>query len=119
MRDDQYKAPAEWPKPCENAFERMSEEAPERLQQWITSGVLSEAHLSFAAESLGKAKEVLPGVKDTLLGLLKHSSPVVREGAVLGLAHTEDSGVFALLQQVAEKESSLGVRQAIGDVLEG
>ncbi len=70
-----------FPTPCRNEFERLQNEYPEILLDWVNSGELAPYDLTFAAETLGEIPEALP----VLLDLLKHDSSVVREGALLGL----------------------------------
>lgn len=70
-----------FPTPCRNEFERLKNEYPEILLDWVNSGELAPYDLTFAAETLGEIPEALP----VLLDLLKHDSSIVREGALIGL----------------------------------
>lgn len=68
--------------PCENAYEELVKSNPDLLVEWVESGELNQpSDLTFAAECLGECQKGLP----SLLRLLKHESPVVREGAIYGL----------------------------------
>lgn len=73
--------------------------------------------ISFAAEELGKNN---PGhnTKMVLIGLLYHPSPLVREGAVLGLYHVSDEEVLGHLREILKNDASHGVRVAAQDVLD-
>jgi HEAT repeat protein len=79
---------------------------------------LEPALLTFAAEIAGRelptAKVIVP-----LLELIRHASPVVREGAVYGLSMHDDERVIAELRRIADADPSPGVRTAARDVLEG
>lgn len=71
-------------RPCRNTFERLAREAPELLIAWAQTGYgLDVAELSFALEALGTVD-----TQESRLALergLEHESPIVREGAVLGI----------------------------------
>lgn len=75
------------------------------LQSWIRSGELDEVDLSFAAEEIGKRWSA------ELFTLLEHSSPVVREGAVLGLDHLANN-IRQKLEDIGKNDPSPGVRMA-------
>lgn len=73
--------------------------------------------LTFAAEAAGvlESRFALP----LLLPLLAHESPLVREGAVLGLAkHCAAPGVFEALEHLSETDPSPGVRSTAKGALE-
>lgn len=107
---------SDWPKPCIAEFERLAESDPDMLVSWIRSGALADGHLTHALSALGDAVSE----KDRLLvGYLTHSSPVVREGAVLGLSATHTRPIAAALREALRAEDSLGVVATIQDVLEG
>jgi hypothetical protein len=72
--------------------------------------------LTFIAEALGKRT---PPPLRYLAVLARHPSPIVREGAVYGLApHTEFASVRGLLADMANLDASPGVREAAREALE-
>lgn len=78
---------------------------------------LDEADLSFFAERIGKTRD--RAWLSTLLLLARHRSPLVREGAVLGLDHFWDDPLFArFVDVVAIVDPSPGVRAAARDCRE-
>lgn len=92
---------------------------PRKLFDIIKAGNMCEAELTYAAEWIGKAKVIPEDSRFTLLkGLLESSSPLVREGAVLGLSYLIDyPGVVGYLERCLNYENSPGVRLCIIDVL--
>lgn len=99
--------------PCRNNFERWAKEDPERLVRVLTDGSLPDTLLTFAAEIAGKA---LPSdvVLPALVELLHHASPVVREGALLGIEHHMKAVTmreYARLLAMAANDPSPGVRE--------
>ena len=109
-------ADARWPKPCEAKFQYLAATAPDELLADITSGKLGATDLTFAAEYIGSAR--IPGVSETLLRLLSHPSPLVREGAVYGLGKNMNAEVAASVRKTLDTETSPGVRLAIVELLE-
>lgn len=82
--------------------------------------------LTFHAERLGDADDIASAYAE-LRRLLVHASPVVREGAVYGLAKLrarglepgkKDCPIEILLRNVAEIDASPGVREAAREALE-
>mgnify|MGYP007071587490 CR=1 FL=1 len=103
--------------PSRNAFERWAAEDPPRLVRSLTDGSLPDTLLTFAAEIAGEAlpsAEVVPALRE----LLAHASPLVREGAIYGLARHPSAELRTRLRAIAEADSSPGVRSAAEDVLE-
>lgn len=107
-----------YPKPSARVFDEMSRNNPELLDAWICSGELVPTELTFAAEALGGASDGVPFV-DTLIMLLLHESPLVREGAVYGLARQCSALPFvrSWLEILSMVDPSPGVRLAICDML--
>lgn len=105
-----------WSKPCVAMFEFLIESDPARLIRLIDSGTLEPADLTFAAEIAGRA----PGETsvESLLRLLVHPSPVVREGAVYGLSRQRSRRVEDRLRELTVTDPSPGVREAAIHVLE-
>jgi hypothetical protein len=94
-----------FPTPCENSFDTLAKEDPDKLICWVNSGLLEPADLTFAAETIGQLYSSLP----TLVKLLTHDSPVVREGAIIGLDVLKYR-INDLFEHHAENDSSPGVR---------
>jgi hypothetical protein len=102
---------------CDPVFESFARYAPDQLVELLRANVLRPHMATLAAEQLG-AHSNGDGVIDTLLALLEHSAPLVREGAVLGLAHhLERSGVRAQLEKVAAGDSCPGVQSTARGVV--
>lgn len=73
-------------------------------------------HLTFIAEDLGKRN---PPPLRYLAALARHSSPIVREGAVYGMApHVGVSSVRGMLKDMSARDPSPGVREAASEALE-
>ena len=108
--------PLRWSKPCVAMFEYLAETDPARLIRLIDGGALSPADLTFAAEVAGKLPAELAVA--SLLRLLTHVSPVVREGAVYGLAQHRSDLVDTRLRQIATNDDSLGVRETAASLFE-
>lgn len=105
-----------WPKPSRNNFELMSRTEPTRMISWLTSGELSPGSLTHAADIAGNIIKG-PEIVFVLLNLLKHESPIVREGAVIGLSTHLDNAVRTALKDHLSNETSHGVRTTIDEVL--
>lgn len=69
---------------CDDDLERMASEDPVVLLTLIEGGTLQPASLTFAAEYAGRTPDV-PAIRRTLVPLLSHPSPLVREGALYGV----------------------------------
>lgn len=95
----------------EAIFEQWATDSPERLIQAMCGGKLRPTLLTFAAEIAGNhlpSEQIVPA----LLGLLEHADPIVREGAIYGLAYHEGENISAALRKIVESDSSPGVREA-------
>lgn len=102
-----------WAGPCEAMFEHLAAEAPQELLDMIAGGTLHHCTLTFAAEWAGKVpEEHLESARRVLLPLLEHAQPIVREGAVYGLASNLNEDVVKRLKALAESDPSPGVRAA-------
>ena len=103
----------------EEKFIRFAEEDPSRLLGLLQSKAIARpALLTFAAEAAGRiANSAL--VVFTLLPLLQHADPVVREGAIYGLEpHLERSlEAREALRSMVRLEPSAGVKAAIEEAL--
>lgn len=93
-------------------------EKPKQMIKWLNSDIRNLATLSRLAEIAGSEMEGGKVIK-ALIYLAKNKSSVVREGAVLGLSHhISDKRVKALLESMAEKDKSAGVRETAKEVLD-
>ncbi len=73
-------------------------------------------HLTFLAEDLGKRT---PPPLRYLAALARHPSPIVREGAVYGMApHVEVSSVRGMLKDIAVRDENPHVQEAAREALE-
>jgi hypothetical protein len=119
-------------RPCRATFDRLAREAPELLIAWVQTGYgLGDAELSFACEAVGTVERQVSSAINVLIGYVGapngggHQSPVVREGAVLGLAAHERGPLrgwtfaWPALRWAAEHDPSPGVRAAASDAFEG
>ena len=103
-------------RPCRDAFESLAVSDPSALELWIRSGDLRSAHMSDAAEILGKCGEQFVA---TLLYLLDNASPLVREGALIGLSHhLKVEGVSTRLLAMLDSDPSPGVQSRLSDMYE-
>ncbi len=106
-----------WESPCEAMFEYLAENDPAELIKFIEEATLRPAHLTFAAEAAGRIHDHSKVVQP-LLKLLSDKSPMVREGAIYGLAGHLDDDVMERLREVAERDPIEGVRLAAESALE-
>jgi hypothetical protein len=114
----QYLRESKWGRPCDAMFEYLTDKEPMVLLNLIRSGSLEPGFLSTAAEFAGQIDDpaqVIP----LLQNLTLHAYPMVREGAVYGLA----SFIFVKevrqhLKTMSETDSSPGVRSAAQEMLE-
>jgi HEAT repeat protein len=72
--------------------------------------------LTFAAEIAGRIDDS-EKVRPILLGLLQHPAPIVREGAIYGLAGHVDSSVISELKRLTATDLSRAVRTAAADLV--
>jgi HEAT repeat protein len=90
--------------------------SPEELYQVIESG-LPVWNLTYAAEALACVPNDSRKT-ETLLRLLAHSDPVVREGAVYGTGKSStDPAVVTTLNKMLDSDPSAEVRICVSDVL--
>lgn len=104
----------DWPTPSELAITEMRSN-PARLIGWIESGQLGTGYLSLAAEALGEVDS--PRTKSVLMQLLAHEAPVVREGAIYGMANLGITDLKQVLRAIADNDQSPGVRAAALELL--
>lgn len=106
-----------WKQPCEAMFEYLATHHPEQLVVLLRSSRLSSADLTFAAEIAGSIPDSTM-VRPALVPLLSHANPVVREGAIYGLANHLDEPTRERLCTLANEDASRAVRTAASDALE-
>lgn len=85
------------------------------LDRRISNAEFDVATLTYALEIAGERMTV--GAVHLCLNHLSHVSPIVREGAVIGLMHALDHIVTAL-ENVRDGDGSPGVRETACDALE-
>ena len=93
------------------------QEAPEQLLALLTSDQLRVGVLTHCAEIAGRCIRD-DRVVSPLLDLLRHTSSLVREGAIYGLEHHLCPKVLDALRAVVTEDPSLGVREAASEALE-
>lgn len=102
---------------CEETFEELAKNNPNILVKLIIQKKISSEDLTFAAEALGQIQDSNK-VRATLLPLLNHNSPIVREGAIYGLANHINNDVKLKLEYIIKNDNSKGVKQTAIDILE-
>lgn len=114
---NRYLKESRWGQACREMFYELVETDADVLFGLIRSRVLKPSTLTFAAETLGQAKAQVE-ILELLLELLKHDSPVVREGAIYGLSvyHAERK-VREELRRIASQDANVGVREAALEAL--
>lgn len=110
--------PANYHQPSREYFRRLAEFAPDRLVALLCDDALDPADLTFAAEIAGEIRESQL-VLAPLLKLLDHSSSLVREGTIYGLAPHRAPHIDSAFRKLMADDPSPGVRAAAADVLEG
>lgn len=105
------------PKPSESYFQKLADESPEKLELYIRRNYLEPSMLTFAIEILGDSCDYKIADR-TIIPMLWHENPLVREGAVLGLRRfTWNPTVSECLNSIMKADPSPGVRQVIKDML--
>jgi len=96
--------------PTETEFERLSKKNMPLLLEWMDS--LQPEELTFAAEIAGKNATLKNSklVINKLMSLLSHESPLVREGAILGLGNHINSSIKRKLADMANFDPSKAIR---------
>lgn len=101
----------------EELFVALADNASASLATLLSAnGVLDNAELTLAAEAMGRSENTAL-VRKTLLPLLKHSVPVVREGAMYGLACLGSRDIRLAIETMARRDDHQGVRRAAEAVL--
>lgn len=117
LTDEAAKAMMErWNRPCEGAFDLLSERFPYDLAKLIENDRLEPSDLTFAAEALGRSS-ISDLVRRTLVPLLGHDSAVVREGAIYGLQRHINSEIRSTLEEISHIDDSPAVRTAAENTL--
>lgn len=107
---------ARWGQLCEEMFEFLAVEYPSQLVRLLLSKKMPISDLTFAAEIAGRINDSSK-VRPVLLGLLAHPDPVVREGAIYGLARHVDAVVVSEIRRLVASDLSPAVRSAASDFL--
>lgn len=102
----------------ESEFERLAVADPRRLSEWMLSGTLKPHELTLAAEACALAQES-SAVVPALVELLRdHPRPLVREGAVYGLAgHRDSDDAVAALRRCVQFDPVGDIRETAEEVL--
>jgi hypothetical protein len=95
-----------------------TERSPDEVLRLLRDRSASDAQLSIAAEQAGEFEDA-EQVVEALIPLLDHTSSVVREGAVLGLAQLirRSDGVRQALEKVSRSDPSDAVRKVARESL--
>lgn len=108
-----------FPKPSIESFGRLAKDFPYDLERWLNSGLLSTAQLSLALEEVRGIEDRDHAVR-TLLRFSNNPQPLVREGAIYGLADFTDlEKVRERLTRMSETDDNEGLRKAAAEALEG
>lgn len=102
--------------PCVAAFEYLVQWHPYDFLAWLANNELPNSSLTYAAEYAKYVKDS-EAVRKALVPLLNHPSPLVREGAIVGLEPHLDKELKYRLEEMSENDPSEGVRMAAEDVL--
>lgn len=103
---------------CEAFFEELAQEDHPELGRIISDGLLTPGGLSLAAEAMGRGRD-RGRTERVLLPLLRHRSPMVREGAIQGLSAGPISDeALEQLRVTASNDPSPAVREAAAEALE-
>lgn len=102
--------------PLEPTFDNfilLSEKDPSSLLEWVNDGDLDHEALTYALEAVGhiNTRQSL----ETLLRHLLHEDPVVREGAILGLANSDLPEAMRALELVWQGETNYDLKETAGD----
>lgn len=116
---NRYLESSRWGQACREMFYELVIEDAEILAGLIRSQALKPSSLTFAAETLGQAP-LQENFLVLLLDLLKHTSPIVREGAIYGLTnYLSDNRVQVQLRHMADhdvnEEVCEAAREALGE----
>ena len=98
-------------------MKRLAASGIRTLVAHVNSGAMRPAQLALAAELIGDMGDRVTAER-TLLALLRHDSPLVREGAVYGLAKLDSPSSLEALRLVAYSDRSPGVREAATEALD-
>ena len=105
-------------KPSESYFYKLADEDPEKLELYIRKNYLEPSLLTYALEILGEKCNYKIADR-TILPMLWHESPIVREGAIYGLKNfRKEKTVVECLESIAKADPNLCVRQIARDLLE-
>lgn len=94
---------------------RLVRDLPERVLELLDRTDLPPSELTFIAELAGEIPS--NSVAAPLVRLLSHPSPLVREGAIYGLARHRSPAIDQHLRSVTMADPSPGVREAAAELL--
>lgn len=89
--------------------------SPNELLELVRTD-LDPSKLTFAAEALGRLQD--PQAIEELRRLLKHESPIVREGAIYGACGQYAKLFRKKINEMSENDPSEGVREAAYECLD-
>ena len=113
-----------YPKPCEDNFKKLAKEDPTKLLNWIRTGDLSGAALTYALEALWRIKGDRSEVIKIAIEHTYHSESIVREGAVYAFdydtdwKHIQAEHIIDRLKDMSVSDISDGVRECAKEALE-
>jgi hypothetical protein len=85
----------------------------------LVGGPMKPHDLTFALEALGGLRPLSKEASDCLLRASMHESPIVREGAVYGMAHyVGDEDVAKRLAEMAQNDRHPSIQEAAAEALE-
>lgn len=96
-------------------IEELALENPAVLREEIPK--MCHADMSWALEALGDADQS-PETRKLLVSCLSHHSPLVREGAMIGLWLMMDDELSAIIETMSTEDQSEGVRLTAKDLVE-
>ena len=104
---------------CQALFEELASRSPDELVDIVRESRAPSSRLTYAAEILGRDVPTEQSVATLAKILRDHPSPLVREGAILGLSHHLDrEAVRDALRRAASQDPSPGVKRAASEALE-
>lgn len=104
---------------CQAMFEELASSSPDELVDIVRENRAPTSRLTYAAEILGRDVATPAALATLVRALRNHPSPLVREGAILGLSyHLQTDAVRVALLVAARQDPSAGVRRAATEALE-
>ena len=108
-----------FPKPSIESFKHLAKDFPYDLERWLDSGLLNLAQLSLALEEVKGIEDIDHAVR-ILLQFSNNPQPLVREGAIYGLADfTYIKEVRERLTEISKTDDNEWLRKSALEALEG